>query len=424
MARRDYSRLVALTFIVATLAEVVTVPSGREYDAPGVRFRNEKQNAIQKRSLRVLRGMSYFPLDKIGGGVVLRELQEDEPSEQPRLPINDSGRSYHEKSHHIGNENMKNSLLPKFENSELMNDDSVHLNRKRREAQDFEINVPNHLEERNFDEIDRSSFRNIGKRNFDEIDRAGFRTMGKRNFDEIDRSGFHNFGKRNFDEIDRTGFHNLGKRNFDEIDRAGFRQMGKRNFDEIDRTGFHNFGKRNFDEIDRAGFHKIGKKNFDEIDRSGFGNIGKRDFDEIDRSGFSSIGKRNFHLFEKPGFYLPFADKFSFSNPGNVPIKELGVGNLAEMLDMDMNKENKRSFDEIDRSGFGGIGKRNFDEIDRSGFGNILKRNFDEIDRSGFSHIGKRQIENAAKVPFVKSDPNLKTISPKENRSQADVKEE
>ncbi|GFR01125.1 orcokinin peptides type B [Trichonephila clavata] len=376
------------------------VPFGREYDAPAVRFRN---GGKQKRSLRVLRGMSYFPLDKIGGGVVLRELQEDEPTEQPRLPINDSGRSSHEKNQYIVHENLKNSQFPTFENSELMNDDSAHLNRKRREAKNFEINEPIRLEERNFDEIDRSSFRNIGKRNFDEIDRAGFRTMGKRNFDEIDRSGFHNFGKRNFDEIDRAGFHNLGKRNFDEIDRAGFRnmgkrnfdeidragfrQMGKRNFDEIDRTGFHNFGKRNFDEIDRAGFHKIGKKNFDEIDRSGFGNIGKRDFDEIDRSGFSSIGKRNFRLLEKPGFYLPFADKFSFPNPGNVPIKELGAGNLAEMFDMDMNKENKKSFDEIDRSGFGGIGKRNFDEIDRSGFGNILKRNFDEIDRSGFNHI-------------------------------------
>jgi hypothetical protein len=35
----------------------------------------------------------------------------------------------------------------------------------------------------------------------------------------------------------------------------------------------------------------------------------------------------------------------------------------------------KRNFDEIDRSGFDGFVKRNFDEIDRADFGSFVKRN-------------------------------------------------
>lgn len=50
----------------------------------------------------------------------------------------------------------------------------------------------------------------------------------------------------------------------------------------------------------------------------------------------------------------------------------------------------KRNFDEIDRSGFNGFVKKNFDEIDRSGFDGFVKKNFDEIDRVGFGSFVKR----------------------------------
>lgn len=50
----------------------------------------------------------------------------------------------------------------------------------------------------------------------------------------------------------------------------------------------------------------------------------------------------------------------------------------------------KRNFDEIDRSGFNSFIKKNFDEIDRSGFNSFVKKNFDEIDRSGFNSFVKR----------------------------------
>jgi hypothetical protein len=50
----------------------------------------------------------------------------------------------------------------------------------------------------------------------------------------------------------------------------------------------------------------------------------------------------------------------------------------------------KRNFDEIDRTGFNGFAKKNFDEIDRSGFDSFVKKNFDEIDRVGFGSFVKR----------------------------------
>lgn len=50
----------------------------------------------------------------------------------------------------------------------------------------------------------------------------------------------------------------------------------------------------------------------------------------------------------------------------------------------------KRNFDEIDRSGFNSFVKKNFDEIDRSGFDGFVKKNFDEIDRVGFGSFVKR----------------------------------
>lgn len=50
----------------------------------------------------------------------------------------------------------------------------------------------------------------------------------------------------------------------------------------------------------------------------------------------------------------------------------------------------KRNFDEIDRTGFSGFAKKNFDEIDRSGFDGFVKKNFDEIDRVGFGSFVKR----------------------------------
>ena len=50
----------------------------------------------------------------------------------------------------------------------------------------------------------------------------------------------------------------------------------------------------------------------------------------------------------------------------------------------------KRNFDEIDRTGFNGFVKKNFDEIDRSGFDGFVKKNFDEIDRVGFGSFVKR----------------------------------
>ncbi|XP_018910551.1 uncharacterized protein [Bemisia tabaci] len=61
--------------------------------------------------------------------------------------------------------------------------------------------------------------------------------------------------------------------------------------------------------------------------------------------------------------------------------------------------EQKRNFDEIDRSGFNKFThKRNFDEIDRSGFDSFVKRqrNFDEIDRAGFVGFNKRSVPDAA----------------------------
>ena len=39
----------------------------------------------------------------------------------------------------------------------------------------------------------------------------------------------------------------------------------------------------------------------------------------------------------------------------------------------------KRNFDEIDRSGFDGFVKKNFDEIDRVGFGSFVKRNAPQL---------------------------------------------
>lgn len=58
----------------------------------------------------------------------------------------------------------------------------------------------------------------------------------------------------------------------------------------------------------------------------------------------------------------------------------------------------KRTFDEIDRSGFNSfIKKKNFDEIDRSGFDGFVKRNFDEIDRSGFNSFVKRSAPQEGK---------------------------
>lgn len=62
---------------------------------------------------------------------------------------------------------------------------------------------------------------------------------------------------------------------------------------------------------------------------------------------------------------------------------------------IEMGKNNKRNFDEIDHnSGFSGFNsKRNFDEIDRSsGFSGFnAKRNFDEIDRTDFSSFNKKR---------------------------------
>ncbi|MCL4138820.1 UNVERIFIED_CONTAM: hypothetical protein GTU68_066066 [Idotea baltica] len=160
------------------------------------------------------------------------------------------------------------------------------------------------------------------------------------------RNGFGE-AKRSFDEINRSSFGFNKRRNFDEIGRSSFGFNKRRNFDEINRSSFGFNKRRNFDEIGRSsfGFNKReSMRNSEEIDALDDSGLEKRgDFDEIGRSSFGfyrrspeaprALRWRFFSRFGKRDSALAFTD--------------------SKLVDSDTADNQKRSFDEINRSRFG-----------------------------------------------------------------------
>ncbi|OXU29148.1 hypothetical protein TSAR_006550 [Trichomalopsis sarcophagae] len=109
--------------------------------------------------------------------------------------------------------------------------------------------------------------------------------------------------------------------------------------------------------------------------------------------------KRNFDEIDRSGF-SGFNKKRNFDEIDRTGFSGFNKRNFDEIDRSGFSGFNKRNFDEIDRTGFSGFNKRNFDEIDRSGFSGFNKRNFDEIDRSGFSGFNKRNFDEIDRSGF------------------------